>query len=102
MADFLDARFHSTLMLAVLRAVAQGHVWGAQLKSWEGLRTKLTHLQTGQVPLALSQGVMHGSWKTCWHGSVTTISSSGFSALRENCSLHIAQSFSKVSAAESQ
>lgn len=63
---------------------------------------KLTHRQTGQVPLALSQGVMHGSWKTCWHGSVTTINSSGFSALRENCSLHIAQSFSRVSAVESQ
>ena len=38
MVDFLDARLHSTLMLTGPRAVAQGDVWGAQLKSWECLR----------------------------------------------------------------
>lgn len=57
-----------------------------------------THRQTGQVPLDFSHGRIQGSWKGCLHGRVITICSSGSSVSNLNCSLHTAQSISRVRA----
>ncbi|SRR6266404_430402 len=61
-----------------------------------------THLQTGQVPLDFSHGVMQPSWNGCLQGSVTITWSSGSSVFSENCSLHTAQSRSNSTAANVQ
>lgn len=65
------------------------------------IRTQETvkaNLQTGHVPLDLSQGRMQPSWNGCLQGSVTTINSSGSSGSNLNDSLQTAQSLSNSGA----
>lgn len=69
-----------------------------QLRGWDPIWQD-TDRHTGHVPLDLSHGKIHGSWKGCLHGRVTTICSSGSSVSVWNCSLQTAQSFSNRRAA---